>query len=111
MPYVTEQEAKTKVCLVRGSTTPYTHCIGSQCMAWRWQITTEKRERIICNPSTAETPPERAKGVGDDWEFYPHDQRDDGCYRPAMWVEDVSSFTKRTSISLLGYCGLGGSPK
>lgn len=104
--YVTEDESGYKFCpLARPAFEAATEsrlCIGSGCMAWRWDAPPRQRSYVCDEPqSTAE--PKRPYVVPASWTFEPYDASEDA---PALWREPEEEAEARRE----GYCGMAGQP-
>lgn len=76
------------------------NCMASQCGMWRWGPAPSSHQIKHPDPEAQTQPAERPDGVGEDWEFIPHDTEESS---PAYWLEPMASAEQKRRR---GYCGL-----
>ena len=95
---VTENQASQRWCPMIGQ-----HCLGSECMIWRWAFEAT-RHHVLCATYNPPFEPQRPENVPATWEYIPYDPSDGD---PAGWLEPASDAQARS----LGYCGLAAERK
>lgn len=90
--------------LTKVLTPPFSMCIGSLCMMWRWDknpvinrfIVADSDDLFICDEDKE---PKRPENVPMSWKFSPFDGES-----PAGWIEPHEDACKRRR----GFCGIAG---
>ena len=106
---VTEEETKKKVC----PNNKKSLCIGSLCMAWRWEHSdfwvAEKIPCgfIVCDDPEAANEPKREWHIPRTWIFRAFNPEFD---EPAGWCEPEREYCRRIEKHRRGFCGLAGVP-
>jgi hypothetical protein len=94
---LTEDEAKTKICQETIGSARLKSCLGTACMAWRWEDGTVDDDQLIAGKcfeyaQCPDSPP------GDGWEL---------CTDPHEMSDDGSNVWRRRQVPR-GYCGKAG---
>lgn len=103
----TENEAKNRTCpRTLGINGGPLACVGSHCMAWRWQSSQDGREQAVASHHETErllsmyrNNPPHPPGIPETWE-----RRRDKEYGWFVWEEPEADWRARWK----GFCGLAG---
>lgn len=95
----TSEEAQKRACYqLSGHSTPFA-CMGSRCMAWRYEDLARPRFYMCDNPTATQEPENRPPNC--DWIPFDPDDGESAC-----WVEREDA----TNARRRGYCGMAGRP-